>query len=76
MNFPENPFISFLIEEGKIKRVDLERILSAQGSSEDLSIEEHLRTSGLLTKDEFRSSLEEFFGGVYPFKSSSGWGGG
>ena len=62
MNLPDNPFISFLIEEGKVKRVDLEKILSSKESSEDLSIEEYLLSSRLLTEDEFRSSLEEFYG--------------
>jgi general secretion pathway protein E len=68
MNFMENPFISFLIEEGKIKRMDLEKILSSKGDSENLSIEEHLRTSGLLTEDELRSSLEEFYGAPFATK--------
>jgi hypothetical protein len=68
MNNIENPFISFLIEAGKIKRVDLERIASSKGSSEDLSIEEYLLSSGLLTEDEFRSSLEEFYGAPFATK--------
>ena len=62
MNLTESPFISFLIETGKLKRVDLERILSSNGSSEDLSIEDHLLSSGLLTEAELRSNLEEFYG--------------
>jgi general secretion pathway protein E len=68
MNFIENPFISFLIETGKIQRMDLEKIAPLKESSEDFSIEEHLRTSGLLTEDEFRSSLEEFYGAPFATK--------
>jgi len=62
MNLLENPFISFLIETGKIQRMDLEKTLSLKGPLEDLSIEEHLLSSGLLTKNELQSSLEEFYG--------------
>jgi general secretion pathway protein E len=62
MNLIENPFVSFLIERGKIERMDLEKALSSKGPSEDLSIEEHLVSSGLLTEAELRSHLEGFFG--------------
>jgi len=64
----ENPFISFLIETGKIQRIDLEKILSSKGPSENLSIEEHLLGSGLLTKNELQSSLEEFYGAPFATK--------
>jgi type IV pilus assembly protein PilB len=67
MNLVENPFVSFLIETGKIERMDLEKALSSKGPSEDLSVEEHLVSSGLLTEAELRSHLEGFFG--VPFAS-------
>jgi general secretion pathway protein E len=63
----EVPFVSFLVERGKVQRMDLEKILSSNASAENLSIEEHLVTSGLLTEDEIRSNLEEFYG--VPFAS-------
>ena len=63
----EAPFISFLVETGKVQRVDLEKILSSNVSAENLSIEEQLITSGLLTEDEIRSNLAEFYG--VPFAS-------
>jgi general secretion pathway protein E len=62
MNLIENPFVSFLIETGKIERMDLEKSLSSKGPLENVSIEEHLLTSELLTEVEFRSYLEEFYG--------------
>jgi general secretion pathway protein E len=58
----ENSFISFLIEKGKIQSTDLERILSSKDPPENLSVEEHLLRSGLLTQDELRSNLKEFYG--------------
>jgi general secretion pathway protein E len=62
MNFIENPFISFLIETGKIRKTDLDKILSSSDPGESLAIEDHLLRSGLLTKNELRSKLEEFYG--------------
>lgn len=58
----ESPFISFLIETGKIEKMDLEKVLSPKGPSEDLSLEEHLISSGLFTEVGLRSHLEGFFG--------------
>ncbi len=58
----EAPFVSFLIERGKVQRMDLEKILSSKEPPENLSIEERLLSSGLFTEDELRSNLEEFFG--------------
>ena len=40
----------------------MEKILSSDAAAENLSIEEHLLSSGLLTEDEIRSHLEEFYG--------------
>jgi general secretion pathway protein E len=62
MNIIDNPFISFLVEKGKVQKTDLEKILSSKGSSENLSNEEILLHSGLFTEGEFLSNLEEFYG--------------
>ena len=64
MNRMGNPFLSFLIEKGKIQSTDLENLLSDE-VSENVSIEEKLTTSGLMTEDELRSNLEEFFGAPF-----------
>jgi general secretion pathway protein E len=56
------PFISFLIENGIVKKGDLEKVTSSDGPSVSFSIEKSLLASGLLTEEEFRSSLEEFYG--------------
>ena len=62
MKATDAPFVSFLIEMGKVQRVDLEKILTSNPSAEDLSIEDNLLSLGLLTQDEMRSNLEEFYG--------------
>lgn len=62
MNIIDTPFILFLIEKGKVQKVELEKILSSKGSSESLSNEELLLHSGLFTEGEFLSNLEEFYG--------------
>ncbi len=62
------PFVSFLIERGKVQRGDLEKILSADASTENLSPEDQLLSSGLLTEVEIRSHLEEFFGVPFAVK--------
>jgi general secretion pathway protein E len=53
--------ISFLIEKGLIQKKDLERAFPSGQSSGDLSVEDHLINSGLITEEEFRSAAEEFF---------------
>ena len=58
----ETPFISFLIEKGLIHQEDLEKIVSSNGAPKDISIEELLLTSGLLTENKLQSSLKEFYG--------------
>jgi len=62
MKSTDTPFASFLIEKGKVQKVDLEKILTSNPSEEDLSIEDHLLSLGLLTQEEMRSHLEEFYG--------------
>jgi general secretion pathway protein E len=57
----ENTFISFLIENGKIQKEKVEKILSSDESDETIFKEEQLVTSGLLTEAELRSYLEKFF---------------
>ena len=62
MNLMETPFISFLMEKGIIRKEDLEKVASSDGSTKDTSIEELLLTSGLLTEDKLQSCLKEFYG--------------
>jgi general secretion pathway protein E len=62
MDFMENSFVTFLIATGKIQKSDLEKNLTPKESSEDLSIEDQLLSSGLFKEAEFRSHLEEFYG--------------
>ncbi len=62
MKATDAPFVFFLIEKGKVQRVDLEKVLTSNPSAEDLSIEDHLLSLGLLTQDEMRTNLEEFYG--------------
>ena len=62
MNTIGTTFISFLIEKGVIREEDLEKISSSNGTQKDISIEELLLTSGLLTESKFQSCLKEFYG--------------
>ena len=55
-------FISFLINRGKIQKQDLEGIPALKQPPEEASLQEQLVGSGLFSKDEFQSHLEEFFG--------------
>jgi len=61
MRIMETPFISFLIERGKISKESWEKVLSSIGPIENTPIEECLVSSGILTEEEFRSNLEKFF---------------
>jgi general secretion pathway protein E len=61
MRIMETPFISFLIENGKISKESWEKVLPSNGVLENVPIEEHLVSSGILTEEEFRSNLEKFF---------------
>ena len=58
----ETPFLYFLIEKGIIRKEDLEKVVSSEGSTKDISVEELLLTSGLLTEDKLQSFLKEFYG--------------
>ena len=53
---------SYLIEKGLIQKEDLEKIFPPNQPLDNLSIEERLISSGLLTEEKFRSAIEEFFG--------------
>src|SRR4030042_318819 len=61
MRIMETPFISFLIERGKISKESWEKVLSSIWPIENTPIEECLVSSGILTEEEFRSNLEKFF---------------
>ena len=56
-----NKITSFLVAKGLIQKEDLEKVVPPNQPSEDLTIEEHLINSGLLSEEEFRLALEDFF---------------
>ena len=58
-------FFSFLVEKGIAQKEDLERVLSPNQSSGDLSLEEQLINTGVLSREQFRSLTEEFFGASF-----------
>jgi general secretion pathway protein E len=62
MNLTERPFLSFLIENRAVSKESLEKVVPSNGSAENLSIEGLLVTSGLMTEEELRSSIEQFYG--------------
>ena len=62
MNLMERPFVSFLIENGAVSKESLEKIVPSNGGAENLSIEGLLVTSGLMTEEELKSSIERFYG--------------
>lgn len=62
MNLTERPFLSFLIENRTISRESLEKVVPSNGGGENLPIEGLLVTSGLMTEEELRSSIEQFYG--------------
>ncbi len=62
-----SPFVSFLIETGVVQKEDLEKLVSTNGQTDNLSAEERLLAAGLITEDQFRSGAEGFYG--VPFAS-------
>ena len=54
--------VSFLVEKGLIQKIDLEKVFQPDQSIAELSIEESFINSGLLSREQFRSAAEEFFG--------------
>jgi general secretion pathway protein E len=69
MEIAEAPFISFLIQSGKISKESWEKVLSSNEPSGNTPMEEYLVSSGILTEEEFRSNLERFF--EVPFATKS-----
>jgi general secretion pathway protein E len=53
---------SYLVEKGLIQKEDLEKVLSSNQPIESLPLEDFLVHAGLITEEEFRLALEEFFG--------------
>jgi general secretion pathway protein E len=53
---------SFLIEKGWVKKEVLEKMVSPSQETENFPVLEELVNSGILTDEQFRSALEEFFG--------------
>ncbi|MEW6377073.1 MAG: type II secretion system ATPase GspE [Thermodesulfobacteriota bacterium] len=63
MNPIDTRILSFMTAKGLIQKTEAERFHSmAQSSDERLSLEEHLIHSGILTQDQYRRVVEEFFG--------------
>ncbi len=58
----EAKLLSFLVEKGLIQKADAERLLPPGETPAPLSLEEHLVQSGVLTMDQYRNVLEEFYG--------------
>jgi len=57
-----NPIVDHLVEKGLVKRVDLERVFPSGQPPEDFSVEEHLIKPGLLTQEQYRKGVEEYYG--------------
>ena len=57
----ENPFISYLIESGAVSKEGLDKIGPSNGASGNLSMEKMIVTSGLLTEEDFKVSIERFY---------------
>jgi general secretion pathway protein E len=53
---------SFLVEQGLIQKEDIERVLSPDQSTQELSFEERLISSGLINEEQYRKAVEEFLG--------------
>jgi len=51
----------FLLEKGFISKEDLERVFPLGHPPGDISPEEHLFKTGLMTREDFRKAAEEFF---------------
>ncbi len=63
--------LNFMVGRGLIAKDEAERFQSMEQSPETLSLEEHLIHSGLLTRDQYRKVVEEFFG--VPFIGQEGF---
>ncbi len=58
----ETQLLSFLVEKGLIQKADAERFQPFGETPAPLSLEEHLVHSGVLTMDQYRNVIEEFYG--------------
>lgn len=65
--------LSFFEERGLIQQSVKENFQSLRQTSEGLSLEEYLIRSGILTPDQYRRAVEEFFG--VPFASEADYPG-
>lgn len=65
MNTIDTRMLSFMVEKGLIQKPEAERFQSLGQSPESLSLEEHLIHSGILTQDQYRRAVEEFFGAPF-----------
>jgi general secretion pathway protein E len=54
--------ITYLFEKGLIRKEDVEKVFSSDNAFGDLSIEERFINSGLISEEQYRSAVEEFFG--------------
>jgi len=61
----DTQIISYLVEKGLIQRKDLEKVYLLSQPPGNLSLEEYLTNSGLLSKEEFHAAVEEFFGAPF-----------
>jgi general secretion pathway protein E len=60
MNNPFPSFINLFVEKGLIQEKDIETVLS-QGDSQSISLGDRLIESGLITEEQYISTLEEFY---------------
>jgi len=56
------PFLSFLVEKGMVQKEDFGKGIAPESAIGDLSFEEQVINSGLVSAEQFRSLAEEFFG--------------
>jgi len=64
----DNQIASYLIEKGFIQKEDFENAFPPSQLLGDLSLEEHLIHSGLMSEEQFRKAMEGLFG--VPFASA------
>ncbi len=67
MNPIERRMLSFMAGKGLIQPSETEKFQAQAASADHLSLEEHLVHSGLLSPEQYRQAVEEFFG--VPFAS-------
>ena len=60
-----NQILAYLVERGLVQRRDLETGSLPGQLPENLSLEEQLISSGLLSREEFQSALVDFFGAPF-----------